>query len=168
MKNIVKAVIDKYGTGKTRYGLIVFGSTASVKVGFSDYFPSKDGLKNLVETFPRSSGSPTLHNALAEAKNLFANSGRSNAKKVLIVMVDEKSSSTPKDVKKEARLIHEKNVLIIAVNVGEGADPSDMDGVVSRNDNIFAVDTNVEPTTIVNGITSVIDKGNILLHILLD
>ena len=33
MKDIVKGMIDKYRIGKVRYGLIIFGDIASVKVG---------------------------------------------------------------------------------------------------------------------------------------
>lgn len=168
MKNIVKAVVDKYGTGKMRYGLIVFGNTASVKVRFNDYFPSKEEIKNFMETVPRSSGGPALANALDEANKLFGTSGRPNAKKVLVLMIDNKSVSTPKDVKKQAERIHEKKVLVIAVNVGDSADSSDVDNVVPVKDNIFTIDTNEEPKAIADEITSVIDKGDLVVINLLN
>ena len=69
IRGIISATIDQYGILKTRYAVIVFGKTPSVKVRFSDDFMSKDALKYLVQVIPRSRGEPALAKALEEAKD---------------------------------------------------------------------------------------------------
>ena len=161
MKNIVKALVENYGMGKVRYGLIVFGGTASIKIDLHDNLPTEEELKNLVETVPRTTGGPALDKALEEANTLFETRARPNAKKVLVVIVDNKSTSKPEDVREVAKPIHDKNVLVIAINVGESADSSDMDNLIPNKENIMSVDTTDEPKEIADDIASVIDKGRI-------
>lgn len=98
MKNSINHVIDKYGVGSAKYGLIVFGDSAVPKVSFSDDFTNSDDLQRHIETVPRSSLGPSYDKALEKAKIMFQSSAaRPSAKKVLVIVVD-KTSTTDKEI----------------------------------------------------------------------
>ena len=56
MKDAMKYIAQEYGTNKIHYGLIVFGDSATIKINFSDKYPSSEGLKAFLDTIPRSTG----------------------------------------------------------------------------------------------------------------
>ena len=52
MKKIIKSIIDTYSAEKLRYGLIVFGQTASTKILFTEKY-SDDSLKSFIDAIPK-------------------------------------------------------------------------------------------------------------------
>ena len=137
MQEVIKTFIDKYGSNRMAYSVLTFGSNATVHVRFSDSASADDLLTRYVENIPQNSETASLDKALESAKDLFksSNGGRSNAEKVLVVITDKKSDSMAHDVKKEAEILNEKDIRVIAValgNEGEGEldDLSDVKGDV--------------------------------------
>jgi hypothetical protein len=84
IKESLQSIIDRYGTFKIRYGVIVFGNTPSVRISLRDSFRQDDLLKRAIDTIPRSSGA-NFGSALEKAKEMFDNSAqtRPGVKKVL-------------------------------------------------------------------------------------
>ena len=71
MKDIIKWIIDKYGTQRLEYSVIVYGGSASTQVTFGELFDSDDELIKAVGNMPRVSGAPSLDKALEAAKDQF-------------------------------------------------------------------------------------------------
>jgi len=94
MKRIVKSVINKYGTESVRYGLIVYGDTPSVKLGFEVDQSDPVILKRLIDTMGPRSGGSNLEKALKEVGKMFESRFvRPGAIKALVIMTDRKSDS---------------------------------------------------------------------------
>lgn len=100
VKETVQEMIDRYNVGRVRYGFIVFGSSAVLKIPFTDHLTDPADLKKAVDDELTSAlSSPNLDAALDKAETLFNGSKRDQAKKILIVIMDKKSPSEPSSVK---------------------------------------------------------------------
>ena len=89
MKNVILAVVDKYGQSRVRYMAIVFGENATVSFSFADTFASDKSLKIFVSSLRKSNGLPDVEKALREARNVFYRNARSKAKKILVLLTDK-------------------------------------------------------------------------------
>jgi hypothetical protein len=113
MREMVKAVIDMYGTDKIRYGIIVFGATTSTSLSFSETYPTTEAFKNHLDLMRRVKGEPDLKKALEDAKQLFERApSRPNAKKVLVVIIDKKSGNKPEEIKTASKPLHDDNIKV--------------------------------------------------------
>ncbi len=84
IKEIIKSIIDKYGTERLEYSVIVYGDSASTQVTFGEVFDSDAELIKAVGSIPRVSGAPSLDKALEAAKEQFESPLiRPNAAKVI-------------------------------------------------------------------------------------
>lgn len=109
-------MIDRYGVGRVRYGFIVFGSSAVVRIPFTDQATDPADLKKAVHDGLTSTfSSPNLDAALEEAEVLFNGSKRDQAKKILIVVMDKKSPSEPGGVQVGDiwLVVWDKNILLL-------------------------------------------------------
>lgn len=94
MKRIVKSIVTKYGTESIRYGLIVYGSSPSVKMGFDADQSDPDALKRVIDRLGPSSRGSNLEKAIKEAGKMFESRFvRSEASKALVLMTDRNSDS---------------------------------------------------------------------------
>ena len=86
MKDIIKWIIDTYGTERLEYSVIVYGDSASTHVTFGEIFDSDAELIKAVGSLPRISGVPSLDKALEAARDQFESPLiRPNAAKVTYV-----------------------------------------------------------------------------------
>lgn len=93
-------MIDLYGVGRVHYGFIVFGSSAVIKIPFTDQVTEQTKLKKSVnDALSSTVSSPNLDRALQKAETLFKGSTRSQANKLLVVIMDKLSPSEPVSVK---------------------------------------------------------------------
>ena len=100
IKETVHEMIDRHGVGRVRYGFIVFGSSAVIRIPFSDRVRDSAELKKAVDDrLISTTTSPNLDAVLEKAEMLFNGSKRSQAKKILILVVDRKSANDPSSVK---------------------------------------------------------------------
>ena len=84
MKDIIKWIIDNYGTQRLEYSVIVYGGSASTQVTFGEIFDSDAELIKAVSSMPRVSGAPSLDKALEAAEDQFESPLiRPNAAKVV-------------------------------------------------------------------------------------
>lgn len=71
IKDIIKSIIENYGTERLEFSVIVYGDYASPQVRFGDIFASDAELVEAVGSMPRMSGSPSLEKALEVAEDQF-------------------------------------------------------------------------------------------------
>lgn len=126
MKNAIKSIIDEYEIDRVRYGLIVFGDSASIKVNFQDSFTVEE-LKQFIGLTRAPRRGAALDKALEEAKKMFKAPGvRPYARKVLVVMTDKASGRGPSDIREASRQLKGDNVAVVAVAIGEESDPEEL------------------------------------------
>lgn len=88
IRDTIKTIIDRYGTKKIHYAIIVYADTATTKLNFGerDQLSSDDALKQVIDSIPRAPGEPAVEKALEEAKKLFESpAARPQALKVLLI-----------------------------------------------------------------------------------
>lgn len=79
-----------------------------------------EGLKNYVDVVPRTSGGPAYDEAMKEAARIFSSpASRPRAKKILVMIVDKRSTSDPTLIKEKAKELESSGVLVIPVGVGD-------------------------------------------------
>ena len=72
-----------------------------------------DELRVQIDQLPRASGVPNLKEMLKKVKTVFDQATeRSGAKRFLVVIMDTKSNSSPKDVTKEAESIEKDGIKV--------------------------------------------------------
>ena len=100
VKKTVQMMVESYGVDRVHYGFIAFGSSADLRIPFTDQITDTADLQTAVEEkLTSTSSSPNLEAALEMAETLFANSTRDEATKILIVIMDKKSISDPNFVR---------------------------------------------------------------------
>ena len=75
----------------------------------------------------------------------FSREGRPNAKKILVVITDETSSSDLSNVTKEGRELEMENIRVIPVAVGNGADLNELQKTTPWLDDIIETDNDENP-----------------------
>ena len=144
MKDIIKSMIDRYGTSSIQYAVITFGNVPITRISFNAAFLDEQALKSLVDSVQKSSGA-LLDSALAEAKNFFETQGRPNAKKVLVVIADKKSSSSLNDVEDQANSLEEDDIKVIPVALGKESDHSELTVTTPNKENLVDIDEGDDP-----------------------
>ena len=144
MKDIIKSMIDRYGTFSIQYAVITFGNVPITRISFNAAFLDEQALKSLVDSVQKSSGA-LLDSALTEAKNFFETQGRPNAKKVLVVIADKKSSSSLNDVEDQANSLEEDDIKVIPVALGKESDHSELTVTTPNKENLVDIDEGDDP-----------------------
>ncbi|KAK3733125.1 hypothetical protein QZH41_003235 [Actinostola sp. cb2023] len=169
MKRIVKSVINKYGTESVRYGLLVYGDTPSVKLGFEVDQSDPVILKRLIDTMGPRSGGSNLEKALKEVGKMFESRFvRPGAIKALVIMTDRKSDSKESATRKAALALKDQNIQIVAVALGRLVDPGPIKEILKPDiGNVLNATTKEEPTDIADKIADIVGKDP-LEHLAID
>lgn len=123
----VTSIADKYGTNNIHYAVIVFGNVAQALVDFDSYSTTEE-LKELVTNLPRASGGPAIDAAFKLAEQVFSSpSARKDARKVLVVITDKKTSSRLDIVIPEANKFENMAVAVIPVGIGADTDRKELE-----------------------------------------
>lgn len=127
-KDIIKDIVEKYGINKMHYSLGTLGSKLNIIVKFSQEVDSNAEFMALVDNIPAVKGEFDLAKSLEEASVMFTeeNGGRPNAKKILVVIIDNKSDSTGDEIEDAASLAKEAGVRVIPVGLDK-ADQGELD-----------------------------------------
>ena len=152
-------MIDRYGTSSIQYAVITFGNVPITRIPFNMAFLDDKALMSLVDSLRKSSGA-LLDRALAEAKNFFETQGRPNAKRVLVIIADKKSSSSLNNVEKQALLLEEDDIKVIPVALGSESDISELSTTTPNKQNLVDVDEGDDPNLTAEIILLKILKGN--------
>ena len=164
-KEVIKSIIDTYAMNKLRYGVIVFGSSASIKVSFGDDFPTDENLKNVITILSGSRERPALDDALKKGKELFDEAPeRPNARKVLVVITDKKSTSKLDDLKETAKMLQDDGIKVIPVAIGDEVDHVELEETTSDETNVVNVTTDVDVIVLKEKIMAKVSKGKCRKH----
>lgn len=157
MKKTVQSIAQKYGVDRIHYGVIVFGSVATKHIDFAANLPNRDELVREVSQLPLEEGKPDLVLALQEAKRVFEmKEVRPNAKKVLVVILDNAYVGNRIDLNQVVQVLVDKNVLIIGVGVGPLINSTDLEIITEEIRNIITVGIGENPDVLAEKIMRII------------
>ncbi len=139
MKEVIKAIFEKHGVDSIRPAIIVFGDSSSVRLSFDEEITDLDELKRRIDNLPQNTGTPDLDAALLQAKGVFAGA-RPNAKKVLVIIVDDTSDSKPWEIKAKARELEEEQIEVVPVGIGNEVDLEQLENTTPYKDNLITAD----------------------------
>ena len=161
IKDTLNAIVEEYGvSGRIRYGLVTFGRDATQKLSFSEEISDINSLKAKIRFTQRPFGEPDLQRALEEAKKLFdSDPKRPDAKKVIVVITDKKSTSRPEDVKKAFIPLEEEGVTVVPVAVGSSADPNELERITSNRGYLIKTERELDPDVTAEQIMEMVLKG---------
>lgn len=93
MKEIIKRVIREYGKRRVHYSIVTYGNPPQIKLRFVNSITKDQTLERFVDTLTINGRGRDLSEALRTAQGLFdeAETIRSGAKKVLVVISDKRS-----------------------------------------------------------------------------
>ena len=140
MRDVIKEIIEDYGTRDIHYSFIIYGSEASTKYSFTTDLVDPDYLQKFVRFMPVSNPPTSPHVALEEATKAFQGPGvRANATKVLVVMTDMKGDSTEEEIVAAADLLKQMKVKVIVVGIGAKVDSNELVNVTGDNNYVITV-----------------------------
>lgn len=163
MTSTVNRIIQRYGITRIHYSVIVFGSTPTTHFDFSRTFPSKDVLVREVSRLPKKSGGPDLVKALESVKKVYElRQVRPNAKKVVVVILDNKSVNTAKELKENAAFIVDNGILAICVGVGTSIKSKELQIITEEDRNIIEVQGSKKPDELAKEIMAIILRSKLI------
>ena len=106
-------------------------------------------------------GEPNLQAALEEAKRAFDQApSRPNAEKVLVVIMDKKSSNEHKDVAKALKPLKKDKVKVVPVAIGPDADVDELRNITSAKDYLVEVAKKEDPKKVAEKIMEKVSTGS--------
>ena len=158
IKEIIQDVIEMYGVQRVYYSVILFGRDPTIRIRFNQQF-TEDNLRRSIDLLPRPSSGVSLDAALQKAKDAFDEEGRSNTRKVVIVVVDQKSDSSVSDVKKAAGYLEEDGIKVIPVAFGKDAEPDEMAATTTNKANVIQANETSDPKNVAKDIVDKVAEG---------
>ena len=160
MKDATKDIIDKYGTDDARYSLITSGREASTKIDFTDGFKTAQDFTNAVNAVQRPEGTPDLKKALDQAMKLFEDAPpRPDAKKILVVLNDQKSVNYPQVLSASAKRLQDENILVLPIAFGSLADLDELTRLAPSKGVVIKIDDDEDGAAIAQKIMNDGVKG---------
>lgn len=156
IKDVIKSFIDKYATYRLRYGIVSYGSTPRVELTLRDSL--NPDVTQQVDAILRPGGTPDLAKALQLGEQLLS-SARPNAQRVLVIITDVKSGSSPSKVKLVAKSLVNKDIRVFAVSVGKEADRTELITASGSGKNIINSSNTDEPGKVREEIMERIRQG---------
>lgn len=157
MKSTVNRIVQQYGIERIHYSVIVFGSVSTTRFDFSRTFPDKDSLIRTVSRLPKNPGNSDLAKALESAKRVYElQQVRPHAKKVLVVIMDNKSTNSITELNKIVPVLVDKGVLVIGVGVGGSVESKELEIITEENRNIIKVGISKNPDELAKEIMAII------------
>ena len=144
-KQMIGSFIDSFEFGDYRYGVVEYGTKASVKAKFDDIH-SKEKLKEFVNNIQRSGEGKALDKALEQSHELFKKHGRHSARKVLIIFTNGKPSARANDLKRHAASLAELNTKLIVVAIGDEVNVEELNEIVPTKTSIVQTQPEDEHT----------------------
>ena len=153
-------MIDRYGKSDIRYSFILFGDEPSERVRFTESERYSIALlKDRVDRLSRLSGA-ALEKALDGAKKMFEDMARPDAKKVLVVIMDQKQSGSRDKTKEKARELKNAGVKVVPVLLGEEASKEELEEITRNKDNLVEMEEDENPDKAAEKIMIKVLEGN--------
>ena len=149
MKDTLQSIVSTHGAENIHYTVVSYGAETRTIVDFQDTFPDEEALVKKLESLSAVAGTPDLDLALAEAKKAFEAPGaRPNAKKIVVIIVDNKSGSSEEDVLKSAISLEGSEVKVIPVGIGSQVNREELEKTTPYKNNIVEVPTKENPDSL--------------------
>ena len=141
-KEFVKRVATSLNIepGRSRVALILYSNFATVSAELGEK-TTMVSFSNLVDGLPHERGETRIDRVLKLARSLFDSRGasRQGVPKVLIVLTSGKQTAAPDalNLRNAARPLHEADVRILAVGIGQDVDENELRAIVVKNEDVF-------------------------------
>ena len=127
-KEMVYAFVNSVDTANVRYALIEYAENATLQADFTEYKEKYD-FKEFVDSVRRIGEGLGLDKALQRAATVFENSGRENAKRVLVVFTNAQSKARTQDLQKHSRELQEVGVKVVVVAIGADVSEEELSNI---------------------------------------
>jgi hypothetical protein len=127
-KEMVYAFVNSVDTANVRYALIEYAENATLQADFNEYKEKYD-FKEFVDSVRRIGEGLGLDKALQRAAGVFENSGRVNAKRVLVVFTNAQSKARTQDLQKHSRELQEAGVKVVVVAIGTDVSEEELSNI---------------------------------------
>lgn len=161
MKDVIKSIFEKYGVDSIRPAIIVFGDVASARLNIQQEGMDLNDLKQRIENLPRNTGTPDLNQALSLAKTLFARA-RAHAKKVIVVISDDRSDSKSWEITTKARELEEEEIEVVSVGVAGEVDPQQLKAATPHKNNVIVATKDGDVADLADKIVNIMLKSKSL------
>lgn len=148
MKNISKAVIQRFGIDRIRYALVLFGDTVVGQFDFNSILLEQKSIIDAVQKVLKvdSSQSPNVKAAMDRAKLLFEQGPQTdNVRRVLVVLIDKTASNTAQDLEMSKRELQNQRVTIIPVPIGDQLDITTLYNTTVFQDHVTPINASDVP-----------------------
>lgn len=163
MKDVIKAIVNKYGSYKLNYAVVTISDSPSVRIRFDKRFPSDTELSKAIQQIPLERGQLNLDKALKSSQALFS-SGRPKSKKVLVVVIDKSSDSLSNNLKETAKVLEGDGIRVIPVAFGNSGDINEVSSLTTIKDDALSTRDGQEPTDVAKKIMDRILDGRYNLN----
>ena len=158
-KDMVSGFLETITVADTYYGVIEYGdSKANIMARLGD-FRNKERLNQYINTIPRSGEGRAIDKALEKARELLLDSGRSDARKALVIFANGKSSSRLAELTNEAKPLHDAGVKIIAVGIGDDVDDEELNSIATNKDKVILAQPYDEATPLGHLLAHEVSEG---------
>lgn len=137
-KEIIKEAVKKYGINKVHYSLATLGDKLNIALKFNLQVDSNAQFMAYVDSIPNVRGGSDLAKALEQSPSMFAeeNGGRPTAKKVLVVIIDNKPDSSENDIEDAVSLVKDAGIRVIPVALDQ-ADKMELEAVTLVEEDVL-------------------------------
>ncbi|XP_046848822.1 collagen alpha-3(VI) chain-like isoform X2 [Xenia sp. Carnegie-2017] len=124
-KEMVATFVNSLDTANLRYALVNYGEDATLQANFNDHKEKYD-FKEFLDTLAWPGHGVGLANALEKSAAVFKDSGRVNAKRVLVLFTNAQSNARAQDLQKYSRDLQETAVKVIVVAIGDDVNEEEL------------------------------------------
>ena len=168
MKAILTDIMQNYSTNMIHFAVVLYGNEPSVILRFSDGVTDPDRLVALISSTGNVPGGSALDKALQTAKQIFVEDEavRPEARKILVVITDEKSSGDTEVSKGVAKDLIDHHVSVITVAVGNEVDHKELEELTPPDGKSMNTTSDKDPGKTGEEIIRIITKRTWLFQIL--
>lgn len=147
MKAILTDIMQNCSTNQIHFAVVLYGNEPSVILRFSDGYTDPDKLVEEISSARNVPGGSALDKALQTAKMIFTEDEavRPEARKILVIITDEKSSGDTVVAKGVAKDLIDNHVSIITVALGSEADRKELEELTPTDGNSLNATTDKDP-----------------------
>lgn len=157
-KELINSFVDSIQKRDTHFGVIEIGPRAKICARIGQY-RDHVRLKRHVNLIRRSGDGTGLDHALDLACFMFENQSRPSSRRVLIVFTNGKSGSQANELRRHSHQLHENNVDIILVAIGDDVDDDELQYVSGGDHPIINIAPEQNPRAVVYSVVSELEEG---------
>ena len=164
MKSVINSIIDQYSISRLKYGVVVYGDDAKTVIDFKRVFPKEEDLKQYLSSVTPATGGSRLDKGLAQGEQLFVSGGaRPNARKVLVVFTDKKSTGSEQMAQAEAKKLRDQGIKVIAIALGSESDVAELKDVATDDRHVIRAKKTEDSDKLAVEVMELAFKGTVLV-----